>query len=280
MASLEVIHITDHNRKIYRREATPSVVAIGFFDGVHKGHRAVLNKAKTIAKRKQMPFVCMSFYPHPKEVLANDSSFPYLIPLTDKQEVLEAIGVDKLYIVEFDEQFASVSPERFVNDYLIDLGAVYVVAGFDFTYGHKGIGNMDRMEQDAQGKLRGIKVDPVVWDREEISSTLIRQLIRAGEMNRIPNFLGDYYKVKGTFRYGLTRWEVVLKHHYLVPPNGSYDVLMRTKQRTWSQRMYVHDQRMYVENLDQFNVKENEAIEISWLKRSEQTSFIHIEQSI
>ena len=92
----------------------------------------------------------MSFFPHPKTVIRKGKrQFHYLMPPSQKEKMLSELGVDFFYFVKFDQEFASLSPEQFVKNYLIDLGVTHAVAGFDFSYGYRGTGNMDRLKEDS-----------------------------------------------------------------------------------------------------------------------------------
>ncbi|MEH7482436.1 FAD synthetase family protein [Neobacillus drentensis] len=119
----------------------PCVMALGFFDGIHLGHRQLIENAKRISLQRGLELAVLTFFPHPKEVL-NQMKFPYLISIERKIEIFEMLGVEQLYVIRFDEKFASLEPEVFVQQYLISLQVKEVVAGFDFTYGSKGLGNM------------------------------------------------------------------------------------------------------------------------------------------
>src|SRR5690606_14278257 len=107
--------------------------------------------AKQIANEKKLTLACMSFFPHPKEVLKKGKEpVQYLMPMAQKQRVLKEMGVEKFYIIQFDPEFASLTPKQFVKKYLLDYGVKYVVAGFDYTYGCFGEGHMDRMREDSE----------------------------------------------------------------------------------------------------------------------------------
>ena len=101
----------------------------------------MIQTALVKAKEKNLLLSVMSFFPHPKSVLSNGKTqVDYLMPLSGKKKLLSQLGVDIFYIVEFDREFASLSPEQFAAKYLINLGVVHAVAGFDYTYGFRGDG--------------------------------------------------------------------------------------------------------------------------------------------
>ncbi|MEK3935620.1 FAD synthetase family protein [Sporosarcina sp. FSL W7-1349] len=179
----------------------PAVLALGFFDGVHIGHMRLIEKAEAIAKRDGLQLAVMTFYPHPKEVLAGQK-FDYLMSLEAKIDKMEKLGVGRLYVVKFTKEFAQLSPEQFVQEYIVDKQVKHVVAGFDYTYGHMGKGNMDVMERLGEGRF-GVTVLPkVVVEDRKISSTYIRDLLIEGEVESIKSYLGSEYVTRGIISAG------------------------------------------------------------------------------
>ena len=110
------------------------------------------------------------------------------MPLSEKEERLRSLGVDTFYIVEFDKEFAALTPDQFVAKYLIQLGVVHAVAGFDFCYGYRGAGNMDRLKNDSGGVVDVTKVEKVEYHGEKISSTCIRERLLNGSCRRAAPF--------------------------------------------------------------------------------------------
>jgi len=229
---MEIIRINTSNRENFLSKAEASVFALGFFDGMHLGHQKVIRTAKRIADENSLTLATMSFFPHPKEIFSQDKTkVSYLMPLVDKERILKKLGVQKLYIVEFDQTFANLSPKQFVHQFLLDFGAKYIVAGFDFTYGFKGAGHMDRLKEDAAGMLEVIKIEKVKFAGEKISSTLIRQLIHSGKIDQIPNYLGEPYHTEGKVTIKRNLAIIHLLPYYLLPPPGIYEVTVFTGER-------------------------------------------------
>ncbi len=128
-------------------------MALGYFDGVHLGHQKVIGTAKQIAEEKGLTLAVMTFHPHPSHVLGRDKEPKDLItPLEDKINQIEQLGTEVLYVVKFNEVFASLSPKQFIDQYIIGLNVQHAVAGFDFTYGKYGKGTMKTMPDDLDGK--------------------------------------------------------------------------------------------------------------------------------
>ncbi|WP_347550341.1 bifunctional riboflavin kinase/FAD synthetase [Pseudalkalibacillus hwajinpoensis] len=222
-------------------ESKPSVMALGYFDGIHRGHQKVISTAKSIAVEKGIEASVMTFYPHPSVVLGKSTPQTEAItPLDEKIDLIEQLGIDVLYVVKFDPTIAGLTPQQFVDDYIIALSVLHVVAGFDFTYGSKGRGTMDSMPFHARNKFEQTVIDKVSKQDEKVSSTLIRSYIRNGMVASVKEVLGRHYTIKGTVVKGDQRGRtigfptanVALKDEYLVPATGVYAVRMKT-ERTW-----------------------------------------------
>ncbi|MCM3767793.1 FAD synthetase family protein [Neobacillus niacini] len=226
---METIFLNPENLSFWQQQARPSVMALGFFDGIHKGHREVIGTAKQIAKENHLLLSVMTFFPHPKTVLSNGKTkVDYLIPLSEKEKLLSGLWVDIFYIVEFDRDFSSLSPEVFAAKYLINLGVVHAVAGFDYTYGFRGQGNMDRLKKDSGGTLEVTKVEKVELNGEKISSTLIRERLLKGLVEELPALLGCPYEVA-------CEWDgesLKAKPYYTLPAPGRYKVKLNNENQT------------------------------------------------
>lgn len=238
---METIFITRENLASRQRSAKPSIMALGFFDGLHQGHRKVIQTALKKAKEQNMKLSVMSFFPHPKNVISNGKKkVCYLMPLSEKEKMLEQLGVDLFYIVQFDKEFASLSPEQFVYQYLLQLGVVHAVAGFDFSYGSRGLGNLDRLKDDSGGLIEVTKVEKVACKGEKVSSTCIRERLVKGLVEEIPYFLGRPYEVKGIWD-GIT---INLESYYTLPAPGRYIVTVKKGLHTIETELIVTEESM------------------------------------
>lgn len=233
---METIHLNRENLTHWQQKAKSTVIALGFFDGLHHGHCEVIKTALRKAKERNVTLSVMSFFPHPKTVLSNGKKkVCYLMPLSEKEEMLQKLGVDTFYIVEFDQEFASLPPEQFVTNYLLGLGVVHAVAGFDFSYGSWGMGNMDRLKSDSGGRIEVTKVEKVERDGEKISSTCIRERLVKGKVEEIPYFLGRPYEVKGNW----DGFSFNLSPYYTLPACGYYDVTVKTELNSIHTKLLV-----------------------------------------
>ncbi|MFA9558037.1 riboflavin biosynthesis protein RibF [Evansella sp. AB-rgal1] len=180
-----------------KREMPPLCLALGFFDGVHKGHKAVISKAKEEAEQRNLKSGVMTFFPHPKEVLRKETKVDYLTSMEEKEQLMKELGIDYLFVVHFDLSFSELNPQQFVDQYLIQLNVKHVVAGFDYTYGRLGKGTMETLPFHSRNKLTYTTVDKVESDGNKISSTNIRQALGKGDISVANKYLGRTYESSG-----------------------------------------------------------------------------------
>ncbi|WP_026906164.1 bifunctional riboflavin kinase/FAD synthetase [Paucisalibacillus globulus] len=193
---METVELTyPHQLRVEKLPNT--IAAIGFFDGIHRGHQAVIQYAIDKAKETQAKSAVITFYPHPSVVLKNNHDVKYITPLKEKQEVLDKMGVDRLYIINFNKELSALSPEEFLEHFIIGLNIQHIVAGFDFTYGYKGKGNMQTISEHANGRFHHTMIDKVTLDNEKISSTKIRNLLDSGDVEQANILLGRQLTTSG-----------------------------------------------------------------------------------
>lgn len=227
----------------YRREDFPAMaMALGYFDGVHLGHQQVIKEAKKEAEAKGLKSAVMTFDPHPSVVLGKSvQHMEYITPLDDKTRIVEDIGVDYLFVVNFSIEFSSLLPQEFVDQYIIGLNVHHVVAGFDYSYGKMGKGNMETIQFHSRGKFDFTVVSKLSNQEEEkVSSTLIRTLLRDGKVEEMPTLLGRFHTTKGTVINGERRGRTIgfptanvqMEDQYILPPTGVYAVKIQV-ERAW-----------------------------------------------
>lgn len=175
-------------------EPRPRRVAIGEFDGVHLGHREVIGDADTV----------LTFEPHPRAVVTPDAAPKLLTPLPVKADIVAGMGVQELVVVPFDAEFAKQSAASFVEEVLVGrLTATEVRVGENFRFGYQAQGDVALLEQ--QGSFTTTVARMVEVDGEIVSSTHIRGLIVAGEVERAARFLGLPFHLRGTVVHGDAR---------------------------------------------------------------------------
>jgi riboflavin kinase/FMN adenylyltransferase len=197
-------------------QATPAswkggAVALGNFDGVHRGHQTLLARAAERAKALGAPLVALTFEPHPRRFFVPDTG-PFRLTLPPaKVRLLAQYGVQAVLAQRFDAAFAALSPDAFIDDVLLKgLGARHVVCGYDFTFGERRGGNVERLRE--QGRARGFGVtvlDPVMREGEIYSSTRIREALRAGWASEAAELLGHDWEIEGAVELGDQRGRTI-----------------------------------------------------------------------
>jgi riboflavin kinase/FMN adenylyltransferase len=179
------------------------VVAIGNFDGIHRGHRAVLQRAKAIATATQRPCALLTFEPHPSDFFQGPGTIFRLTPLATKAALLERLGLDGMIVLSFNADLASLTAEDFVRKILVErVGVSAVVAGYDFHFGAKRTGTPAFLKE--AGTRYGFAVeiiDQVLADSEgsieAASSTATRLALEQGDVLRAKTLLGHPYSIRG-----------------------------------------------------------------------------------
>ena len=184
---------------------TGSVVLIGVFDGVHKGHQLLLNRAKEIADGRNI--VALTFDPHPMQVLAPDRAPTLLTTLADRVELLKIHNADQVAVLKFNEKFAAMAPEDFVKDVLVSqLSASTIIVGKNFTYGHKAAGNVESLMKDGLKFNFTVDVqDLQSGEGEVISSSRIRHLVTTGKVEEARALLSRPHRLDGVVVHGEKR---------------------------------------------------------------------------
>lgn len=226
---METIHLKHPHRHVHLPELA---LALGFFDGVHKGHEQVILTAKKEAERLGIKSGVMTFFPHPKEVLRKGAKVHYLTKLEEKKKLIEKLNIDYFIVVEFSLPFSELTPQQFVDQYLIDLNVKHVVAGFDYTFGRLGRGRMETLPFHSRNKLTYTVVDKVECNGEKISSTNIRNAIREGNIEKANKYLGRPYATFGEVVQGEKRGRTIgfptanieMDEESLLPNTGVYVV--------------------------------------------------------
>jgi riboflavin kinase/FMN adenylyltransferase len=181
-----------------------TVVVIGVFDGVHKGHQALLNRAKEISDGRSI--VALTFDPHPRTVFAPDSVPPMLTTLADRVELLKIHNADQVAVMKFNEQFAAMSPDKFVEDILVkQLDVSTVIVGKNFTYGAKAAGTVDTLIKSGMAHNFTVDVQELAGGAEVISSSRIRNLVLEGKVAEARELLSRPHRLDGVVVHGEKR---------------------------------------------------------------------------
>ncbi|HEY6983313.1 bifunctional riboflavin kinase/FAD synthetase [Reyranella sp.] len=188
-----------------------SAVALGNFDGVHRGHQALIERTVKQAQALDAPVIALTFEPHPRRFFVPDTG-PFRLTLPPaKLRLLEEHGVRAVLAQHFDQAFAALSPDAFVDEVLLrGLAARHVVCGYDFTFGARRGGNVEKLRK--RGRERGFGVtilDPVMREGEIYSSTRIREALRAGWASEAAELLGHAWEIEGVVEQGDRRGRTI-----------------------------------------------------------------------
>ncbi|MFI4998967.1 MAG: bifunctional riboflavin kinase/FAD synthetase [Reyranellales bacterium] len=186
-------------------------VALGNFDGVHRGHQALLAETARHARALGAPLVALTFEPHPRRFFVPDTG-PFRLTLPPaKLRLLAQYGVEAVLEQRFDAAFAALSAQAFVDDVLLGgLGARHVVCGYDFTFGERRGGNVEMLRAEGAKKGFGVTVlDPVMREGEIYSSTRIREALRAGWPSEAAELLGHPWEIEGIVEQGDKRGRTI-----------------------------------------------------------------------
>lgn len=223
------------------------VAATGFFDGVHRGHRAVLGKISALAKEQGNTSAVITLWPHPRTVLQQDAAkFRLLNSLEEKISLIKSFGIDEVFTLKFDKEFASQTTEEYFRDYLIRrLNVRTLVIGYDHRVGS----DINQTQDEMMAIARNLGINPVRVDEYTenesglvISSTKIREMLLAGDMGTANNLLGYRYGVEGVVVEGMkigrgigfpTANMRLYEPLKVLPSDGVYAVWVQTSGKTY-----------------------------------------------
>lgn len=245
-----------------------AVVTIGSFDGVHLGHRAILQQVVDTARRTSGESIVVTFHPHPRKVLfPNEKDVQLLTTIEEKADLLAEIGIDALVIVPFTLGFSRFSAAQYLSDFLIQyFHPKHIVIGYDHHFGNNREGNVHYLQQYAP--LHGFQVTEItkqLIDESAISSTRIRKTLETGKVEAVQPLLGYFYQLNGVVVHGQkigrtigfpTANVQVSDAQKLVPPIGIYAVKVTVKGKT-------HGGMLYIGNRPTLETFTNRTIEIN-----------------
>jgi riboflavin kinase/FMN adenylyltransferase len=217
------------------------LVAIGVFDGVHRGHQQILRGiVKRAAEKNSIPSV-FSFYPHPQKVIASGDTPPLLQTFIQKAELMQSLGIELFFRMPFTRKISLYKPEVFVEKILSKLVASEIHVGNNFRFGHRRSGNIQVLEK--LGSSYGFKVcstSQLLFRGSRISSTRIRRLISNGQISLAKRLLGRPYEIRGTIVRGAERgatlgFPTANLHceNELIPPKGVYVTRTEINGEEW-----------------------------------------------
>jgi riboflavin kinase/FMN adenylyltransferase len=230
---MDVIHFPEDPRP--SRWVHP-VLALGNFDGLHRGHRKILDRMKRVADERGATSVIMTFDPHPPRVVRPDKAPSLLMTKAQKLEAIADAGVQGAAIVRFTPELSNWEPEMFVRTVLVDwLRVAEVWVGANFLFGHDRSGNFSMLRLlGARYGFKAEKIDPVRYKDFVVSSTRIRRLVSEGRVDEAGALLGHHYFLDGTIVRGDERGRTIgfptanlCTENELLPPHGVYATTAR-----------------------------------------------------
>lgn len=214
------------------KNTEPCCLALGNFDGVHKGHQELISKAVKTAKKHGIKSAVFTFSNHPRNTIAGKKPVENIIYNEEKAELIEALGVDYLFDIPFTEGIQTMDAVDFVEKLIVDkFKAAETFCGFNYKFGYKAGGNVKVLRTCAKemGFTANV-VNPVTVDGEVVSSTLIRGLVKSGEVDECFKYLGRNYSIGGEVVVGnrlgrilgFPTSNIMIDENMITPPNGVY----------------------------------------------------------
>lgn len=176
----------------------PTFIALGSFDGIHRGHKKIINTLKKISNEENVKSMVYTFRNHPRDVVGEKSETKRIMTLECKISMLKELGVDIVNFATFDKEYMQISPEDFIKKLITHYNMKGIVVGFNNRFGYKNTGNTKLLKElgDKYG-FKVIVIDGVTYNDEVISSTLIRKKLENGEVEEVINYLERPYSMAG-----------------------------------------------------------------------------------
>ncbi len=236
------MNIFDENSNIEKSKNT--VVTIGTFDGVHRGHRKILDELIRISKEENSRNFVITFEPHPRTVVSQNFDIRLLTTLEEKKEIFRLYGIENLMVINFTKEFSKLTSEEFIRKFICNkIGARHVVIGYDHKFGRNRDGNESTLRN--LGEKLGFdvtQVPPITENGVIISSTLIRNLLMDGKIEEANNYLGRNYSLSGKVVHGAGRGISLGfptanlqpdSKQKLIPANGVYAVSVKLENKVY-----------------------------------------------
>lgn len=210
---------------------TPVVACIGFFDGLHLGHQALISKTLELAERHQAKSALITFDPDPWVVIKDVKEYQHLSTIKRREELASKLGIDMIITLDFTKEMSALTPYDFLHQALVPCNLKALVCGFDFHYGLKGMGNPDILRKDAKDIFEVEVIDSVNEEDKKISTSRIVEYLENGEITHANRLLGYLYQVEGTVIHGQKRGREIgfptanidVNPEYIIPKIGIYE---------------------------------------------------------
>ena len=214
------------------KDIEETVVALGNFDGVHRGHQQIIERTVKNAEAAGLKSAVFTFSNHTRTLLKNVPPVKNILYAEEKAEIIESLGIDYLFNIPFTREIMNMSPERFVQEILVDKFRIReAYCGFNYTFGHKAQGTPEVLMQEGRKHGFGIHIqEPFKIDGIVVSSTYIRELIKDGKLEECHRFMGRMYAIGGEVvvgnklgrTIGFPTSNIMIDDTMVTPPNGVY----------------------------------------------------------
>lgn len=219
-------------------EALPlnTALLIGTFDGVHIGHKFLIEKAKLLSDKVAVLIIYSN-----KKITKTHQKSGVLMTLDDRVKVFKNSGADSIYLLNLGEELLKLTPAEFIENIIIKLAPNYVVVGSDFHFGFKASGTPDDLISLSKNRYQSLVLDPLYFDKEKVSTSLIKEALLNGETNKASTLLGGYYTLTGLVtkgfglgnKLGFPTANVALDPAYFLPAHGVYLVRVHVLSNTY-----------------------------------------------
>lgn len=240
----------------------PTVVTIGIFDGVHKGHQVILKKVLKEARKNRLKSVVVTFDPHPVKVLNPGAKIPFLTSLEHRIKLIKSMNIDDCVIIKFTKEFSKVNARVFIKKFLIDkLNLKVMVTGENFLFGSKERGDIKLLER--LGKtydFKFYKIPPLKIEGDYISSTSIRKAVERGDLKLASKMLGRPVTILGTVVRGKRLGREIGfptanidPHHESIPPSGVYSIDVALDEKLYRGILNISAHKIIEAHIFNFN---------------------------
>ncbi|MCB6992599.1 bifunctional riboflavin kinase/FAD synthetase [bacterium 210820-DFI.6.37] len=209
-----------------------TVVALGNFDGVHKGHQQIISRTVKSAEAAGYKSAVFTFSNHPKNLMAGENTVKNILYPEEKAAIMEALGIDYMFNIPFDRSILTMDPVRFIDRLLLDKFHMrQAYCGFNYRFGYKAAGNAELLMKEGLKKGFGIHIqEPFEIDGNLVSSTFIRSLIQEGKVDQCEKYMGRLYSIGGEVvvgnklgrTIGFPTSNIMIDEAMVTPPNGVY----------------------------------------------------------
>ena len=217
-------------------------VALGSFDGLHKGHLTLIHKCIELAKENECKSMVFTFKNHPRTIINPKSELKYLMDNENKLNILKKEGIDKVVLTEFNEELMKLSPEGFIKKLCSDYNIKGIVVGFNYRFGHKNLGDIELLrELSSKYKYEVLVMKPMMFNESVISSTRIRQSLSEGDICESNKMLTRPYAISGIVEHGRQLGRTIgfptanlkYENNKIIPKNGVYYTNVKWKNNIY-----------------------------------------------